>query len=167
MTMSRYEYREESGHTETLKASSMEEALKLAKELCRDGEWGDEGAAVSVWVAEYDEDGEQTDFEGITVEIEPNHKALIRRAGGDPDCDHDWTSEGEGGSDQNPGVWKTTGDRLIICKHCRTCGLHRTERVCGKQRDPGECDRVEYRQPEKWCADCESESCECETDDDE
>ena len=160
-----YEYREEGGHTETVDADDMDEAVEMAAELCRGGEWGDEGASVSVWVTEYDATGEETDSRSLIVEIEPDHDAMIRRAGGDPDCDHDWTSEGEGGCDQNPGVWSTGGTSMSFASHCRTCGLHRTEYTCGSQRNPGEHDTVEYIQPDSWCAECQSEECDCEQDD--
>ena len=36
----RYTYHEEGGHSEELPASSMEEAIDLAEELCREGSWG-------------------------------------------------------------------------------------------------------------------------------
>lgn len=159
-----YEYHEEGGHSETLDADDMDEAVEMAEELCRGGSWGDEGASVRVWVTEEDATGEETDRRDLTVEIEPDHDTMIRRAGGDPDCDHDWTSEGEGGCDQNPGVWSTGGTSMSFASHCRTCGLHRTEYHCGGQRNPGEHDTVEYSQPSEWCAECQSEECKCDAE---
>ena len=159
-----YEYREEGGHSETLDADDMDGAVEIAEDLCRGGAWGDEGASVSVWVTEYDAAGEETDERRLTVEIEPNHDALIREAGGDTSCDHDWTSEGEGGLRENPGVWSTGGTSMLFASRCRTCGLHRTEYTCGSQRNPGEHDTVKYRQPDRWCVECQSDECECESD---
>lgn len=158
----RYTYHEEGGHSEELPASSMEEAIDLAEELCREGSWGDEGASVSVWITETNSKGEETDFHSMTVEIEPDHAALIRRAGGDPRCDHDWTSEGEGGCRENPGVWSLGGTKMSFASHCRTCGLHRRALWHGSQRNPGEQDTVSYSQPDRWCAECQREECRCE-----
>ena len=159
-----YTYHEQSGHSETLDfVEDMDEAVSAAKELCEGGSWGDEGASVSVFVTKT-VDGKEIDRRDFTVEIEPDHDALISRAGGDPDCDHDWTAEGEGGCDENPGVWSTGGTSMTFSHHCRTCGLHRTEYHCGSQRNPGECDTFSYTQPDSWCAECQSEECECESD---
>src|SRR5690606_24674413 len=90
------------------------------------------------------------DYGWYYVEIEPLHDVLISRAccgheycGNDPD-DHDWTSEGEGGCDQNPGVWSTGGTSMTFCTHCRRCGLMRREVVYGSQRNPGQADTVSY-----------------------
>ena len=150
-----FEYRDEFGTVETLMASSIKEALDLAEEFTRGGDWGSEGAAVRVWVIERSEDGEEIDRAVLTVEIEPDHAALIRRAvrdcrerscGDDPE-DHDWTSEGEGGCDQNPGVWSAGGTAMVFASHCRDCGLRRSEYHCGSQRNPGQHDRVEYTMP--------------------
>jgi hypothetical protein len=157
-----YTYHEDGGHSETLDAQDMAEALELAEELCRGGEWGDEGASVSVWVTETDEDGDETDRQWVTVEIEPDHSSLIRQATrndgdgrscGDDPQDHDWTSEGEGGLKENPGVWSTGGTSMRFASHCRTCGLHRTHHHTGSQRNPGEHDTTRYEFPDTWDTD--------------
>lgn len=170
----KYEYREESGYSEEMDADDMDEAIEMAEELARGGEYGDEGASVSVWVTEYDATGEETDRRSLSVDIEPNHESLIRaatqhdsgRSCGDSPDDHDWTSQGEGGCDENPGVWSTGGTSMLFASHCRICGLHRREHWCGSQRNPGEHDTTEYEMPPSWCADCESEECKCETNND-
>lgn len=45
-----------------------------------------------------------------------------------PDCTdvggHQWTGEGEGGSDENPGVFGSGGG-VIIHEHCKLCGIRR------------------------------------------
>ena len=126
------------------------------------GDWGDEGVEVEVWWELLDADGNEVD-EGITtVSIDPDHDALVKASGGDTTCDHDWTSEGEGGCRENPGVWSTGGTSMTFATHCRTCGLHRVERSTGCQKNPGEHDTVHYTQPESWCAECESGECSCE-----
>lgn len=153
-----YTYHEEGGHSEDIDASDMDEAVEMAREMARNGDWGHEGATVEVWVTEEDEDGEETDRKYITVEIEPDHEHLIHeatrhdreRSCGDSPDDHDWTSEGEGGCDSNPGVWATGGTSLHFASHCRACGLHRNLYTCGSQRNPGDHDRVEYEMPDSW-----------------
>ena len=66
----------------------------------------------------------------------------------EPPCsaadEHDWTNEGEGGCDSNPGVWSTGGTGLNFHSHCRKCGLKRVIHHTGSQRNPGECDTTTY-----------------------
>jgi hypothetical protein len=107
-----------------------------------------------------------------TVGIEPDHEDMIDKAvgkygdqaerscGNDPE-DHEWTSKGEGGCDQNPGVWATGGTSMLFASHCRKCGLHREEHHTGSQRNPGEHDTASYEMPDNWCAECEAEECTC------
>lgn len=126
---------------------------------CEEGEWGDDGAAIDTrWTLELD--GEEIDNGYYTVNIEPNHYALIRNAcgkdsrscGNKPD-DHDWTAEGEGGCTENPGVWSTGGTSMSFATHCRKCGLHRVEYITGSQKNHGEHDTVTYEMPDTWCED--------------
>lgn len=143
------------------------ECDSLTDDWTAEGEWGDEGASVDYWWTLYavTSEGEEEVAEGRgSVEIEPDHDAMIRAAGGDADCDHEWTSEGEGGCRENPGVWSTGGTSMSFASHCRACGLHRNEYSCGSQRNPGERDTVSYEQPDNWCVECQSDDCECETD---
>ena len=147
---------DDAGGDETVEFDGRPSAEEIA-EACRDwvegGEWGDAGASVRVnWVLA---DGtlavagdEEIDSGIEEVDIEPNHDALIRVAGGDTSCGHDWTGEGEGGCDENPGVWSTGGTSMLFVRHCTRCGLIRTERDPGSQRNPGECPTVEYSLPD-------------------
>lgn len=157
------EVTEECGGSETLvvEADSREDARTLAEAACRqwvsEGEYGDEGASVSAW---YTLEGD--DPEHITVEFETDHDALIAAAGGSPDCEHDWTAEGEGGCVENPGVWSTGGTSMSFATHCRLCGLHCLEISLGSQHNPGDHDRATYRQPAQWCVECQSDDCDCE-----
>ncbi len=138
-----------------------EEIHKVCGEWARKDDWGVDGAvAVVMWTLVCD--GDDVDKGKIDVEIEPDHDALIREAGGDPDCDHDWTSEGEGGLEENPGVWSVGGTALVFHYHCRKCGLHQCHHFLGSQRNPGEHDTYEYTQPERWCAKCQHEECQCD-----
>src|SRR5262245_61541092 len=118
MSETTYTYHETGGHQEALDASDMDEAFEMAEDLCREGSWGDNGAAIDFFVTE-EIDGEETDRRSGTVEIEPDHEALISRVTrwcgrscGDSPDDHDWTAEGDGGCDENPGVWSTGGTSL-------------------------------------------------------
>lgn len=147
-----YAYHEEGGHSEPIEASSIEEALGLAVERAQEGDWGIDGAVIQIWVTETNDLGEETDRRGTEVEIPPDHEELIRRAdrdgvtgscGNDPD-DHEWSTEGEGGSDHNPGVWSLGGTRMAYRHHCSQCGLVREAYEPGGQRDPGEGPRYRY-----------------------
>jgi hypothetical protein len=176
------EMRDDAGCTETreIVAASAAEAVEQiqdeADDWCSDGDWGVDGASVVVsW--SLSEDGDEIDNGSCTVDIEPDHAALIQQAcgyiwdesgktikgcGENPD-DHDWTSEGEGGCIENPGVWSTGGTSMSFASHCRKCGLHRSEHDTGSQRNPGDHDTVSYEMPESWCAECQSAECSCET----
>ena len=144
--------------TDTVEADLLSDAIDQAEEMVRDwvrnGDWGDEGALVGVRYTLTDEDGDALYWDSITVEIEPDHEAMIHKAcGRDCGCglspdDHDWTREGEGGCDENPGVWSHGGTAMSFASHCRDCGLRRREYHCGSQRNPGECDTVKYEMPE-------------------
>lgn len=143
--------------------AAWEAGKEAAEEWCRGGEWGNDGASIPVYYWIEDDDYSMRDQERrIEVQIDPDHDAMIKAAGGDADCDHDWTSEGHGGCTENPGVWSTGGTSMLFISHCRECGLRRTERTTGSQKNPGEHDTVEYEQPANWCADCQSEECTCE-----
>lgn len=148
------------------------------EEWMRCGEWGNAGAEVCyTWAltgAVGDGEDEDVDDGSGVVVIEAGHASLIREAchgrhsaewerccGESPD-DHDWTSEGEGGLTENPGVWSVGGTAIAIHDHCRVCGLHRKTLHRGSQKNPGEHDEVEYTMPESWCEDCQPEQCECD-----
>ena len=68
----------------------------------------------------------------------------------EPECSeadgHDWTSEGEGGCDENPGVWSTGGTAMVFYAHCRNCRMRRVRHTTGSQRNPGECDTTRYEE---------------------
>ena len=154
-----------SEETTVVDADTLEDAAYQAdaetRLWVRGGDWGFEGAAVTAHWELYDGDT-MLDHGGVTVDIEPDHEALIvaacggplnaryrRCCGKSPDA-HDWTSEGEGGCDENPGVWSVGGTALVFQSHCRTCGLRRREKDPGSQRNPGDHPTVEYDMPEDW-----------------
>lgn len=159
------------------------EITEACEEWVRGGDWGSDGASIDVrytvtrhLTIDADDDGEETDGGLESVEVEADHDTLIgeavgrygeaaRRSCGTDPGDHDWTSEGEGGCDSNPGVWSAGGTSMSFASHCRACGLHRNEHSCGSQRNPGEHDTVRYEMPDRWCVECQSDDCECESDD--
>jgi hypothetical protein len=125
----------------------------------REGDWGDDGARVGVewWLYQGGiGDAWNCVAEGEeTVEIEPKHEALIRKAvrekygsyAQDEEdrvlrCDHEWV--GVGGCDENPGVWSEGGTAVRIVERCGVCGLRRVRRYTGSQYNPGEHDTVSY-----------------------
>jgi hypothetical protein len=71
----------------------------------------------------------------------------------EPDCveglEHKWTRQGEGGCDQNPGVWSLGGTSYQYSAHCRWCGARRVELRHGSQRNPYECDSVSYEEGDR------------------
>lgn len=119
-------------------------AEEIAEEWVRDGEWGDDGACISVYISIQDAEDLELRYHCIDVDIEPDHDALIAAAGGDTTCKHEWSSEGEGGCDENPGVWSTGGTSMCFRAHCVHCGLIRIETTTGAQRNPGEHNTVRY-----------------------
>jgi len=143
--------RDDDGCTEMVEFDAHPSAEEIA-EACRDwvegGDWGEDGASVSVHWTLTDADGDETDRGTEDVDVAPNEDALIRAAGGDTSCPHDWTGEGEGGCDENPGVWSTGGTSMVYRSHCRHCGLIRIERDPGSQRNPGEHPTVRYSLPD-------------------
>jgi len=60
------------------------------------------------------------------------------------DTGHSWSSEGEGGCSDNPGVWSLGGTTIHTSEHCELCGLCRKVTSYGSQRNPGQCDSVTY-----------------------
>ena len=129
-------------------ADAVDQVRSEADDWVSDGEWGEDGASVTVYWQLSDDDGEILREGTLSVEIEPDHDALILLAGGDTDCDHDWSCEGEGGCDENPGVWSTGGTTIVTREHCTCCGLIRESVSLGSQRNPGERDTVTYSLPE-------------------
>ena len=141
-------------HSIQIEANSVKEALddmdEKIQDWVEDGEWGNEGACVGVhWKLINIYTDRVVDEGYATVEIEPDHDALMKEVADNPYCNHDFTREGEHGLKENPGVWSTGGTSMKFCSHCIYCGLHKTEYSCGSQRNPGEHDSVEYRQLDK------------------
>lgn len=128
-------------------ADAVDQVRDEAEDWVSDGEWGEDGASVTVYWTLSD-DGEIIREGTLSVEIEPDHDALIEAAGGDVDCQHEWSREGEGGCNENPGVWSAGGTTIVTREHCTCCGLIRESVSLGSQRNPGERDTVTYSLPE-------------------
>jgi len=145
------EMRDDSGEENDYEFDHLPDPAEIVSE-CEDwvsgGEWGSDGAAVDVYWDLIDADGEVFDSGCQTVMVAPDHDALIKAAGGDTSCDHDWSAEGQGGCSENPGVWSTGGTSMVFRSHCTHCGLVRIERSTGSQRNPGEHDTFEYQMPD-------------------
>ena len=146
----KYKLYSEDGVTEIIDAADMSAAKERAEGWMREGEWGDDGARVTCTVTPIETDGEEGESAEIEVEIEPDHASKIKNAAGganicgtDPD-DHDWTSDGEGGCRENPGVFSRGGTTMTFDSHCRRCGLHRHSATPGSQRNPDDHDTVFY-----------------------
>lgn len=136
--------------------SQAESGAEAAHLYVDGGDWGDGHGSVEVmvWQMCYLPTGaERCNEHTISVDIPQDEAAMIRTAVGthhmdeicgDDPADHEWTSDGEGGSDENPGVWATGGTSLLIHQHCARCGLRRHTHLTGAQRNPGDGDWVEY-----------------------
>lgn len=144
----------ESGTKDEQDAAAWVKARAFTIEWVRDGDYSADGAAVEAWY--YIEDDDYTwemSERRITVDIEPDHESLIEQATDGEGCGtqvdaHDWTSEGEGGCRENPGVWSTGGTGMKFRDHCRRCGLTRTTYTTGSQRNPDDHDTVVYEMPD-------------------
>lgn len=127
---------------EIIEADDMDHAKELATESWQAGSW-DTKCLIDVRVAELDDAGEET--ENVDwVEVECGEDPA------EPECTsedgHDWQSPYEvvGGLRENPGVWSKGGTTSVFKQCCAHCGCYRTETSYGAQRNPGQCDTVEY-----------------------
>jgi len=115
--------KDDNNSQETFEAKDQAEAEAKAEEWVRDGEWGDEGACVSVVVTT--EDGDRF---GLDVVIEPDEAAIDpnNRTHFFGNHEHNWERPYGvvGGCKENPGVWSIEGNVLAFLDVCQ-CGAHR------------------------------------------
>jgi hypothetical protein len=143
-----------------IEAATIEDALAEAEIRCRDwisgGDWGSDGAAITIdgWVEV--SDGEDEDRADVSWSRDADEDLLIHAALGYYSeyarCDHDWTSDHDlvGGLDSNPGVWSLGGTAMSFTTACRSCGLRRHEHRSGPQRNPGEAEvSITFEAPEE------------------
>lgn len=133
---------------ETITAENMTAAKEQATEMWQAGSWEGGKALVDVRLIEIDEDGEEVgQHEYIEVEVGEDPEA--------PECNneegHDWQSPYEvvGGIKENPGVWSRGGTTIAYKECCSHCGAYKIEVRYGVQRNPGQCDTVEYREADE------------------
>jgi hypothetical protein len=120
--MSSYEYREDSGYSETLTATTPGEASDQARELLRTGDYGPVLATLRLHARVTEMDGaSELDHWRVTAAIDPPV----------PPCtgmDHKWDA---GNSGAIPGG-------VIITSECGTCGLRQVRNTAGSCHDCGE-----------------------------
>ena len=110
----------------------------IAMGLYEDADYGDGDYRVEISWEAIDAAGEEVDSGAFQMTGETEEPPC-------PEADeHDWTSEGEGGCAENPGVWSTGGTGVTFRQHCRQCDLKRVVYHTGSQRNPGECDTTTY-----------------------
>lgn len=134
--MARYQIREDSGASEIIEASTLDEALERACAWASGGHY-DERVSVRVYVDEIDEDGDQIPGEHATATVDAGPEPE------EPECedgkDHDWQSpEWLGGCRENPGVWSTVGTSFRFEWVCARCGAYKIVLSAGAQRNPGQ-----------------------------
>ena len=132
-------------YSETIEADSMDEAKERAAASWRAGSWDDK-CLVAVCICELDDDGDVVDSDSIEVECGDDPEP--------PECTcedgHDWVRPVEvvGGCTENPGVWSTGGTSMVFLSVCTHCGCYKRETSYGTQRNPGQCDSIEYLDPD-------------------
>lgn len=128
---------------EEIKAANLAEAKEAAVESWKSGSW-DGRVDVEVRIVELDADSEEIGpVEWIVVECGdyPTPPACAEGH------DHEWLSPFRvvGGIKENPGVWSRGGTTTAYLECCPHCGTYKHETRYGVQRNPGQCDEIEYR----------------------
>lgn len=151
-----YEYVEETGHSETLKAASLGEALAEARSLLRAGDWGQAGSRKSIHVEAVvrvlDEDGGEVGGERhpVSARIDPKPP--------EPEgISHDWQSPHQvlGGMEENPGVFGKGGG-AVVTEVCANTGWYRVTDGWDQSQGPEPVETIEYEEPDheslNWAA---------------
>jgi len=111
------------------------------EEWCLDGDWANEdgdAAEVSIAWTVTDADGVEVDSGTHEVQIPHDEKRKVKLAGGDHRCDHDWERDERVGCKENPGVMGLGGTAISVTDICAECGIVRSTRHNGSQRNPGQ-----------------------------
>lgn len=139
---------DEGGSDDIVEIESLDEVESEIHDWVNQGEWNNQFVCIRVSWEVTDEQDELVACDTTFVDVEVDHDILIKEAGGDVNCEHEWSSEGEGGCKENPGVWSVGGTAMLFMSHCIHCGLKRKEHWLGSQRNPGENNSVEYSLPD-------------------
>ena len=124
-----------------------DDSAAFAKQVWNYGNWGEGNYRVEYQWEVTNDDGDTIDSGSGFIEHQIEEPTCLESADGE----HDWTSEFEGGCTENPGVWSLGGTTMSFSCHCRHCGMEKTEVNYGSQRNPGQCDTVEYSEPDpEW-----------------
>ena len=128
--------------SEIIESDDMDAACDYAEEKWQEGSW-DSKCKITLSVQEIDwNEKEIGDAESFEVEC-----------GEDPaePCDeHDWKSYFPlvRGLKENPGVWSLGGTTTKNKEVCALTGWYKVEIRYGAQRNPGQCDSIEYSEPD-------------------
>lgn len=125
---------------DALDACDESEAVAACKTWLRDGDWRPE-SEVTGEISPEGWDAKTTD---VSIEIPAEDAPEGKLDGGEKCEDHDWTSDGCGGLEENPGVWSTGGTAMIFKSRCRKCGMGRTKNTVGSQHNSGKHDTTTY-----------------------
>lgn len=128
--------------SEIIESDDMDAACDYAEEKWQEGSW-DSKCKIQLTVQEIDwNEKEIGDAESFECEC-----------GEDPaePCDeHDWKSYFPlvRGLKENPGVWSLGGTTTKYKEVCSITGWYKVEIRYGVQRNPGQCDSIEYSEPD-------------------
>lgn len=128
--------------SEIIESDDMDAACDSAEEKWQKGSW-DSKCKITLSVQEIDwNEKEIGDAESFEAEC-----------GEDPaePCDeHDWKSYFPlvRGLKENPGVWSLGGTTTKYKEVCAITGWYKVEIRYGVQRNPGQCDSIEYQEPD-------------------
>lgn len=130
------------GYSETFDVEEDDDFSEIAKNWMEEGDWGNDNYRISYsWEVKDEEDDiieeGSGEIEGSIEEPPCNEKS-----------EHEWTSEFEGGCSENSGCWSLGGTTMLFVSHCKNCGMEKKETTLGLQYNPGECDTVEYSDPD-------------------
>ena len=129
-------------HSEIIESDDMDAACDYAEEKWKNGSW-DSKCRITLSVQEIDRN-EKEIGDAKTFEVE---------CGEDPaePCDeHDWQSPHSlvRGLKENPGVWSLGGTTTKYKEVCALTGWYKITIRYGVQRNPGQCDSIEYSEPD-------------------
>lgn len=128
--------------SEIIESDDMDAACEYAEEKWQEGSW-DSKCKIQLTVQEIDwNEKEIGDSQSFEVECGEDPA---------PPCDeHDWQSYFPlvRGLKENPGVWSLGGTTTKYKEVCALTGWYKITIRYGVQRNPGQCDSIEYSEPD-------------------